>query len=200
VCLYLQGGSRPGSGASTPRSTATFGRPAKRRGKALLAFQMMLLGVVGLLVFRQVDDFRSVGQPDTPGGPVRKRQLIAENAADLEKQNWVGRSDEDQDSRAKALAQALLRDNDVEGVSMFPGNNSISKVFAHPTSGPSGESTTYFYRFTNVRIGEKGNIDFFGGPDVEPPTNKWRYDVSAGNSSSPQPPTALLLSDDPHKK
>lgn len=193
-------GSRPGSGASTPRSIAPYGRPAKRRGRALLAFQMMLLAVVGLLVFRQVDDFRSVGQPDTPGGPVRKRQLIAENALDLEKQQWIGRSDEEQDTQTQSLAQALLRDNDIQGVSMFPGNSSISEVFAHPTTGPSGESTTYFYRFTNVRIGEKGDIDFFGGPDVESPSAKWRYDVAAGNSTSPQPPTALLLSDDPHKK
>jgi hypothetical protein len=161
---------------------------------------MLLLGVVGLLVFRQVDDFRSVGQPDVPGGPVRKRQLIAENSVDLEKQNWIGRGDEDQDSETQSLANALLRDNDAEGISMFPVNSSISEVFAHPTSGPSGESTTYFYRFTNVRIGEKGDIDFFGGPDVQAPATKWRYDVAAGNSSSPQPPTALLLSDDPHKK
>jgi hypothetical protein len=193
-------GSRPGSGASTPRAAAIFGRPAKRRGKALLAFQMLLLAVVGLLVFRQVDDFRSVGQPDTPGGPVRKRQLIAENSLDLEKQKWIGRFDEEQDSQTQSLAQALLRDNDIQGISMFPGNSSISDVFAHPTTGPSGESTTYFYRFTNVRIGEKGDIDFFGGPDLQSPANKWRYDVAAGNSSSPQPPTALLLSDDPHKK
>ncbi|KAG7669285.1 hypothetical protein Ndes2526B_g05586 [Nannochloris sp. 'desiccata'] len=193
-------GSRPGSGASTPRATATFGRPPKRRGKALLAFQMMLLAVVGLLVFRQVDDFRSVEQPYTSGGPVRKRQLIAETSVDLEKQSWIGRSFEEQDSQTQSLAQALLRDNDVGGISMFPGNSSISEVFAHPTSGPSDEGTTYFYRFTNVRIGDKGDIDFFGGPDVQAPANKWRYDVATGNSSSPQPPTALLLSDDPHKK
>lgn len=179
---------------------APLGRPAKRRGKALLAFQMMLLAVVGLLVFRQVDDFRTVGQPDTPGGPVRKRQLIAENSIDLGKQHWIGRSDEEQDSQTQSLAQALLRNNDLQGISMYPANSSVSEVFAHPTTGPSGESTTYFYRFTNVRIGDKGDIDFFGGSDVQAPATKWRYDVTAGNSSTPQPPTALLLSDDPHKK
>lgn len=161
---------------------------------------MMLLAGVGLLVFRKTE-YRDPGQPDTPGVPVRKRQLIAESSVDLEKQKWIGRSFDRQDSERKSLAQNVVHENVVGGISMFPGNSSsISEVFAHPTSGPSDESTTYFYRFTNVRINDKGDIDFFGGSDVQAPAKKWRYNVATGNSSTPQPPTALLLSDDPHKK
>jgi hypothetical protein len=161
---------------------------------------MVLLIGVALLVFRKVEDFRDAGHPDTSVGPVRKRQLIAETSVDLEKQNWIGRSFEKQDSETQSLAQAVLVENNVGGISMFPGNSSISEVFAHPTSGPSDETTTYFYRFTNVRINDQGDIDFFGGSDVQVPAKKSRYNVATGNSSSPQPPTALLLSDDPHKK
>ena len=76
---------------------------------------------------------------------------------------------------------------------MFPGDSSISEVFAHSTADYGGdEPTSYFYRFTNVRIGEGGSIDFYGGSGMVAP-EKMVYSVVEGNSSTPQPPTELLL-------
>lgn len=235
----------------------------------LLAFQMALLGLVGLLVFRHTAEFHSTTQYDAQGPP-RKRQLIAD-AADLnrkdasilslptdvqqqaqaqqyleqqQQQNSDSNDQLEQDRQAEveqveqqqqqqpqiiekpqqnqletdqqqqqhkeeeqpaaqkkqagkqtqSLKEALLDNQSSNGgVSMFPGDSSVSEVFAHPTAEYGGdEPTSYFYRFTNVRIGEGGAIDFYGGSGMVPP-KKMVYDVVEGNSSSPQAPTDLLL-------
>ena len=163
----------------------------KRR--RLLAFQISLLGVVSVLVFRHTVDFRATGQVDIPGSPIRKRQLIGDNAAvaDLTR---AGLDDTDKDVAFESLTQSLIKETEDRAISMFPDNATISSVVAHPTTSPAGGKPTFFYRFTNIRIAKDGSIDFFTG-GVDPKPRKAWYNVVTGNSTSPNPPATLLLED-----
>ena len=162
--------------------------------------QMALLLVVGMMVFRRVDDFR--GSDDLDSSPARKRQLIADSA-DSSADFWIGQTVESTSNQIESIAQRIIGGGgETAGISMFPKESSVSQVFAHPTAGPSGnDRIRYFYRFTNVRIGNGGDtIEFFGGPGYEAPEQKLWYDVVIGNSSTPEPPTVLVFSGAEEKK
>ena len=109
-------------------------------------------------------------------------------------QNIIARhgvlSDEQREKLA-LLADVLLSEHTDVDIKLFPGESDTSGVYAHPTSGISGETTAHFYRLTNVAI-KNGKVRFFGGPAMRQPRPMY-YDVTTTNSTTPKVPTSLLL-------
>ena len=99
-------------------------------------------------------------------------------------------SDEQRDKLA-LLADVLLTEHTDVDIELFPRESDTSGVFAHPTSGISGEMTAHFYRMTNVAI-KNGKIRFFGGPAMREPHPMY-FDVTTTNSTSAKVPTTLLF-------
>lgn len=125
---------------------------------------------------------------------MRKRQLISSQVSGFkdDQDELSAARLEAESERIQALADALLAESEAPTeVSMYPVDSEISGVFAHPTTGPSGAQVSYFYRFTNVKVSE-GGIDVFAGPSRKQPKS-YAFDVVLVNSTSPQPPTSLVL-------
>jgi hypothetical protein len=175
-----------GSTAASPQGSPR-AHKARWSRRSLLALQLVAVMALGLVATRQASQFRT-SQHYGVGTPARKRQLIATAADDaLLRQPSAQRQQQQQ-------AGAPVAGVGPGGVSMFPAASPLSGVLAHPTSGPQGEPTTFLYRFTNVRL-RRGAVEFFGGPGFVPPAEELWYDVGRGNSTSPRPPTTLVLQD-----
>jgi len=190
---HLQG-SRPGSAGSTPRyGTPKMGK--HKRWRLLYGLQLLLLVSLGALVVKQVSSFESSGSSGS-SAPVRKRQLISSHGDD----EWVGvqqasaSKKEDRSQRLQELAEALLAENANPEVNMHSGDSLVSEVYVHPTTGPSGRKTSYFYRFTNVRFSD-GGIDVFSGSErTQPQESIFDLALSWGqNTTAVGPPTSLAL-------
>lgn len=80
---------------------------------------------------------------------------------------------------------------------LSPGASSRSRVYAHPASSWMSPERLYFYQFTNIRIGEDGNLDVYGIEDDSEISRKPFYIVGSTNpdETTPSAPSSIMLRD-----
>lgn len=73
-----------------------------------------------------------------------------------------------------------------------------SNIIAHATPNAHGSLTKYFWRFQNVKLTKK-TLYVYLRPDAQPPTEEYWVDFVSGNTSSPAPPTMIVIKGTVHK-
>jgi hypothetical protein len=180
--------------------------PKHKQKRTIWCLQLMLLAAMACLVFTRTHSLDPILEPDGPFVGPRKRSLIAASVASgqlRERPSLLTTILDAQQhaQRVETLAEALLAEPQQGEISMFPADSDTSEVHAHPTTGPSAQNLSYYYRFTNVRIGDDGALEFFGGDGSMPPATGTFYvhDATQGAAVQVGAPAAIVLGEDKDK-